>query len=281
MSARVIGLLVVILPLAGWAEEVTANQVMARVAANQERAEELRKTYVYQQEIRARVLKGSINLVREESRRYVVTPTDTGTKREQTSFLGRIRLNKKLLEYHDDDYKPKNLDLDGDLAEAFSEWIVEDGDNKDGIGQKWFPLTGREQLRYRFQLSGTEEYRGRSVYRITFEPKKRSNLLNNDTGTWKGEVLVDEKQFQPVLVVTELAKGVPMWARVVFGTNVKQMGFKMAYEEFADGVWFPVSYGGEFKIRAVFFYARTIALSMVNSGFQRAEVTSHVEFSDP
>lgn len=30
----------------------------------------------------------------------------------------------------------------------------------------------------------------------------------------KGEVLVDKEQFQPVLIVTELAKGVPLWKAV-------------------------------------------------------------------
>ncbi len=52
------------------------------------------------------------------------------------------------------------------------------------------------------------------------------------------------------------------------------------YEEFADGVWFPVTYGGEFKIKALFIYKRTIALSMVNTGFQRTEVTGSVEFAE-
>ena len=128
-------------------------------------------------------------------------------------------------------------------------------------------------------LSPCQGQNGNPGYLIAFEPKKKGSLLNEEKGTWKGEVLVDQEQFEPVLIVTELAKGVPLWIRTVFGFNVKQVGFKMAYEEFDDGVWFPVTYGGEFKIKALFFYKRTIAVSMLNTGFQRAEVTSSVEFA--
>ena len=278
MSARFTGLVLVLLPMTGWAGDRTAEEIMSHVAANQERAQELRQTYVYEQEVRTRILKGGSKLVREETRRYVVTPTAKGSQREQKMFLGRVRFNKELLEYHDPDYQTTNIDLDGVFAEA-AEGIFDRHNSKDGFDQAWFPLTSHEQRRYRFRLAGEENYRGRSVYRVTFRPRKKSSLMDEEHGTWKGEVLVDQEQFQPVLIVTELAKGVPLWIRTVFGTNVKQVGFKMAYEEFADGVWFPVTYGGEFKIKAFFFYKRTIAVSMVNTGFQHTEVTSSVDFA--
>ena len=52
----------------------------------------------------------------------------------------------------------------------------------------------------------------------------------------------------------------------------------MPYQKFDDRLWFPVTYGGEFKLKAVFFYARRIAMSMQNSGFERAVVSSKVKF---
>jgi hypothetical protein len=52
----------------------------------------------------------------------------------------------------------------------------------------------------------------------------------------------------------------------------------VAYQKFEDGVWFPVSYGGEFEVRAVFFYKRTISVSMVNSDFKRSLVNSTVTY---
>ena len=276
---RIAWVILAIFPAIASATEITADEIMARVAENQDRAQELREAYVYEQEIRARLFKGKNRLVREETRWYAVTPTAQGVKRELNKFLGRVRWKKDLLDYHQADYHTGGLDLDGDLAEELSESIAADRKSKDGIGQDWFPLTEREQRHYEFHLQGEEEYHGRRVYSVTFAPRRKGNLLHDEAGTWKGEVLVDEEQFQPVLIVTELAKGVPLWIKTVFGTNIRQVGFKLTYEEFDDGIWFPVSYGGEFKLKALFFYKRTIALSMKNRGFRRVEVTSRVEYA--
>jgi hypothetical protein len=53
----------------------------------------------------------------------------------------------------------------------------------------------------------------------------------------------------------------------------------VAYQKFGDGVWFPVSYGGEFEVRAVFFYKRTISVSMTNRDFRRTDVTTKVAYA--
>ncbi len=75
-------------------------------------------------------------------------------------------------------------------------------------------------------------------------------------------------------------QSVPLVIRALLGTNIKHLGFKVAYEEFEDDLWFPVSYGGEFTVRAVFFYKRDISISLRNMGFERSEVTSKVRFDD-
>jgi hypothetical protein len=43
-------------------------------------------------------------------------------------------------------------------------------------------------------------------------------------------------------------------------------------------VWFPVTYGGEFEVRAVFFYKRNISVDLVNKNFRRVDVKSNVAF---
>jgi len=58
------------------------------------------------------------------------------------------------------------------------------------------------------------------------------------------------------------------------------LGFAVSYQKFDDGVWFPVSYGGEFELKAVFFYKRAISIAMTNSDFRRADVTSDITYSD-
>jgi hypothetical protein len=47
-----------------------------------------------------------------------------------------------------------------------------------------------------------------------------------------------------------------------------------------DGIWFPASFGGEFEVRAVFFYKRTISVNLKNSDFRRTEVNSTLAFGD-
>ena len=65
----------------------------------------------------------------------------------------------------------------------------------------------------------------------------------------------------------------------LIGTNVKQLGFAVSFQKFEDGVWFPVSYGGEFELKVVFLYKRKISISMTNTGFERVAVSSNITYS--
>lgn len=69
--------------------------------------------------------------------------------------------------------------------------------------------------------------------------------------------------------------------RVFLGNNIKGLGFRLSYRKFEDGVWFPVSYGAEFEIKAVFFYKRKIAIALNNSGFKKGIVDANVTFDPP
>jgi hypothetical protein len=71
----------------------------------------------------------------------------------------------------------------------------------------------------------------------------------------------------------------PLLVKTLLGTNVHGVGFTVTYQKFADGLWFPVSYGGEFELRAVFFYHRIIAIAMTNSDFRRMDVSSNVAYA--
>jgi len=103
-----------------------------------------------------------------------------------------------------------------------------------------------------------------------------------DKGLVFMRVRVTNNADKPLTVSPELfsmqdGHGAPV--KVLLGTNIKSLGFAVAYQKFADGVWFPVSYGGEFEVRAVFFYKRTISVSLVNSDFRRADVTTNIAFA--
>jgi hypothetical protein len=256
------------------AEEPTVDQIMARVAENQARSQDMRRAYIYNQKVLARFHRTNGKLAREEKSEYLVTPTPAGVEKKLTHFEGNYEHGGKLVAYHWSGEEIKSLDIDGDLIREMVGDMTGDKESKDGIGHDLFPLTAAEQARYIFTLEAKETYRRREVYRVSFRPKPHQE----DGADWKGEALIDAAECQPVMVTTNLAWKMPMAVKVLLGTNVKGAGFTVTYEKFDDGLWFPVSYGGEFHIRAVFFYARNMSISMVNSGFTRAKVSSRIAY---
>ena len=82
-----------------------------------------------------------------------------------------------------------------------------------------------------------------------------------------------------MLVTTHLAEKIPIWVKTVLGTDVKALGFKVTYKKFDEGLWFPVTYGGEFQFKALFLYSRKVGLSLRNSDFHRADVQSSVTYA--
>ncbi|MBZ5595779.1 MAG: hypothetical protein LAP39_26365 [Acidobacteriia bacterium] len=261
-----------------------ADLIMAKVALNQDRAQAARSAFVYHQSLLVRFKRANGKLAREEEREYVVTPTEKGFKKDLAHFTGKYEKGGKFIAYDKPGYQYKGLDIDGDLANDMVNDLTNDKDSRDGITKDLFALTADKQKGFVFTLQGKEDYRGRQVYHITFKPRKPSLLDCDDDGAsscWAGEALIDPQEYQPVLVTSWLAKGIPMAVQILLGTNIKHLGFKVTYQKFDEGLWFPVTYGGEFYVRGLFLYKRTIALSAVNSGFQRADITSTVSFQPP
>ena len=94
-------------------------------------------------------------------------------------------------------------------------------------------------------------------------------------------VLVSRDDYQPVLITTEMAHKVPLLVRTMLGTNLHGLGFSVRYQKFDESLWFPVSYGTEFRVRALFFYNRSIVVSLENTGFRRAKIDSVISFDEP
>jgi len=253
------------------AAEPTVDQIMARVAENQTRAQEMRRAYVYTQKVLARFTRGNGKLAREEKHEYLVTPTPDGVDKKLAHFEGKVERHGQFIPYDEPGKEMKDLDIDGDLIRDMVNDMTGDKDTKDGLGHDLFPLTAKEQEKYAYTLEGKEVYRGHQVYRISFLPKPHADA------DWKGEALIDVEECQPLLITTKFT-GVPAAVKILLGTDIKGLGFSVTYQKFDDGLWFPVSYGGEFHIRAVFFYSRNMSISMVNSGFTRANVSSRVVY---
>jgi hypothetical protein len=258
----------------------TVEEIMIRVAGNQDRAQEMRSAFVYHQDLLLRLLRGNGKTAREEEREYNVTPSPTGSQKQLTRFEGRYEKDGRLVDYHEPGFNYKDVDIDGDLIDGLADDLADDKRSRDGIAKDLFPLTTNQQKRYAFKLIGRDDYRGKSVYRITFKPIHPA-LTDEDGTPWEGELAVDAGDFQPVMVTTRLAKGLPVAVRTLLGTNLRGLGFKVTYDKFDEGIWFPVSYGSEFEVKALFFYKRKIAVSLRNSGFQRAKVSAKVSYDEP
>ena len=255
-------------------ESLTADEIMTRVAENQERAQEARARYVYRQDVIGRMVRGNGKIAREEKRVYTVTPTADGTTKEMTSLTGRYLKSGQYNEYTEKDFHYKGLDIDCDLLNDLLDDLVEDKDSKDGVDKDLFPLRKEKIEKYVFTLKDTKPYKGRLVYRIAFRPKDKSDF------DWKGEALIDAEEFEPVSIATNLSRNLPTAVKVLLGTDIKQLGYAIDYQRVAPRVWFPVSYGTEFHLKAVFFYSRTVTMSVKSSDFKATEVESKINYTD-
>ena len=253
---------------------------MANVAQNQARSEDARSAWVYKQDVLVRLLRSGGKLAREEDRVYSVTPNADGVEREMVHFAGKYLDHGKEVAISKPGEEHKDVDIDASIAEALGDAIGGDDESRDGVSYDFFPLDASKQKAYNFKLKGSEMWRGHEVFRITFEPAKKQDS-DDDQPIWAGDALVDKTDFAPVLITTHQARGIPLAVKTLLGKNLRQLGFKVTYQKFDNGVWFPVSYSGEFKLRALFLYSRTISMGLVNYDFRHDDVQSEVRFEKP
>jgi hypothetical protein len=260
-----------------------ADDIMARVAANQDRSEALRKEYVYKQHIHIATHKPKTRMMREESADYDVAPLADGTEKKLKSLTGRYWSKGKYVDFQGEaapEPDSGNADLvhnlrnhqpvpesgrtDADLIRNLRNGLLNDK-SKDGLARDLFPLTSEEQKNYEFKLLGQEVEEGRNVYHISFAPK------NEEEPTWAGEAFIDAVEFQPVRVFTKMSRQLPLVVRTMW-FNVPGLGFNVVYKRLEDGVWFPSIFGTEFQMQygPLFFFNRDISISLENSGFEHS-----------
>jgi hypothetical protein len=251
----------------------TADTIMAKVAASQEGGSHSPWCSVFQQTVLVRLRHANHKLCREERSEFTVTSCAKGFEKKLTHFAGKYAGKNGMVGYDHPHFKYKGLDLDGDLVSGLADGFTNDPKSRDGIGKDLFPLTPDEQKKYAFNLTGRETLHGRDVFRLSFCPKP-----DTEDAPWCGEVLVDAAEFAPVLITTRLAHNLPFLVRTLLGTDLKYLGFSVAYQRAAEAAWLPVSYGGEFEVRAVFFFKRGISVSLANSTFKRVDARSQIVF---
>ncbi len=265
--------------------------IMAQVAANVEKAVDARRQFVYQQNVRASLMRTNGQLARRERRQYLVIPSPAGTEKKLVSFQGEYRKGKQSFTYQEPVKEGQSNGIDSELLHDLTEDLINDKKARDGIPHDLFPLRPADLPAYAFTWKGESQYQGRKTYRIAFEPSKTAREMCVHAGSdednhcpdtpWMGEALIDAAELQPVRIDTHLAYKIPWAVRTFLGTNLKQLGFAITYQRVAEGVWFPATYGTEFRIDVLFFYKRTIALNLESNGFQKTDATSIVTYDLP
>lgn len=243
---------------------------MKNVAQNQDAGQKSRASFLYEENIRVDTRRTNGKLAREERATLLVTPTEKGVEKKRQSVTGRYWYKGKYLEFAGEPI-PHADSLDGQLVSNFRDDLTNDA-TKDGLAKDLFPLTSDEQKDLKFELAGEETIAGRKAWRIRFTPADKDEI------TWAGEALVDEEEFQPVSVYTRLSRRIPFLVRTVLGTDLPGLGFSVRYTRIDKDIWFPVSFGTEFRLRAVFFINRDVTISMENKNFKRATAESQIHY---
>jgi hypothetical protein len=266
-------------------EPLKAEDIMARVAANQDRSEALRREYVYKQHIHIATHKPKTRMMREETADYDVVPLTDGTQKQLKSLTGRCWNKGKYVDFQGEPVReagktdsdliqnlrnhepvPEAGRADADLIRNLRNNLLNDR-SKDGLARDLFPLTSEEQKDYEFKLLGQEVEAGRNVYHIAFTPR------NEEEPTWAGEAFIDVAEFQPVRVFTKMSRRLPFVVRTMW-FNLPGLGFNVVYKRQEDGVWFPSIFGTEFQMQygPLFFFNRDISISLENTGFEHTHV---------
>ena len=258
--------------LPAYPQDLSADDIMKKVAANQDREQKDRLAFVYESHIKVQTRHTNGKLAREEIIDYIVTPTPKGIEKKTQAFKGTSCKKGNCVDFNTEP-GPDSENLDGSLVKSFRDDLTQT-DSKDGLDKELFPLTTDGQKDLAFELAGEKEVSGRSAYIIHFSPKDRHDI------TWAGEALIDKEEFQPVSVYTRLSRRLPLAVRALLGTDLPGLGFNTRYARIDKDIWFPVSFGSEFRIHAVFFINRTLTMSMENKNFKRFSADSTITYGD-
>jgi hypothetical protein len=181
MRSFLLALTLITPPISTLAQQPTADDIMARVALNQDRSESERARYIYVQHTRTASRKGK-TVMCEEITDYRVTPSDTGSSRQLLKLDGRLLQKHEYITYNTlspkkepvSDHEDSLDGIDRDLVENMRTNLTDDK-SKDGIGAHLFPLTSKNQLDYQFHLLGREQRNGRKVFHLNFSPRDKDD----------------------------------------------------------------------------------------------------------
>src|SRR5258708_5653810 len=167
--------------------QITAREIMSRVAENQDKAQAARTAWVYDMKVFVRLLRGVNKVAQEETRIYSVAPGEKGADRKLVSTEGRIVHGRKETRYTEPGFRSNSMDIDADLTRSFASEVLWAKDKNTPMVD-WFPLTGSHQRHYDFQLLGEEKYKAYDVYRVGYRSRESDR---DDDDCWRGQALIE------------------------------------------------------------------------------------------
>jgi hypothetical protein len=290
-----------------------AEEVMSRVAVNQDTAQAERAHYVYVQHAKMTSRRGK-TVMCEEITDYRFTPSTNGTDEQLLKVDGRFLKNKNFINYDKllprDEDKPKDAGKDADKNESekkqdkANDKEKKNDKDKDKDKDPVFDPNSDETIdrdlveNMRWNLIHDKSKDGIAQHLFPLTTKDQANYVfrmigrerlndrdvyhiafrpkKKDDFGWSGDAYIDTTAYQPVLVTTAMARKIPFAVRTLLGTDVPGLGFTIRYAPQPDGVWFPVNFSTEFKIHVLYFFHRQIILDAQNRDFEQTHVTSRI-----
>ena len=206
-----------------------ADIIMAKVALNQDRAQEMRSAFVYHQYMLIRFKRGNGKLAREEQRQGIhyfprrkaskeLTPLHLG--KYEKSGNGSLSTTKARIP----EYKGVDTSMAG-LRTAWQIPLTNDKDTRDGMSEDPYAV---EMRRDAGEILFSPRRKKRTIVAPRFtasHSSPRGSALvdcdDDDASCWAGEVLVDVHEHQPVLVTSWLAKSIPKTVQILLSTQPK------------------------------------------------------------
>lgn len=128
-------------------QDPDAAAIMARVASNMESASEARRQYVYQQKVKARLLRTNGQVARQEDHVYTAIPTEDRTNKELVSFAGEYHKSKKeIIKYDKPGFEKGGMDIDGGIIEDLVSLSCLRRPSIKGVPRIGYPSSRREKL---------------------------------------------------------------------------------------------------------------------------------------
>jgi len=83
-----------------------------------------------------------------------------------------------------------------------------------------------------------------------------------------------------MLVFSRMSRQIPFPIRTLLGIDLPGLGFSVQYKRQPDGVWFPSSFGTEFRLKVLHLLNRDVSLSLDNRDFQRTHVDTRIQYEE-